>query len=102
MSGALKSIPGLVQTIIDRLTTTRAAALDNLDDAITSRAPAATALSTAVWTPAHADALASAAQERDLAVGGLLGGSTAGFAVNTGRFAAENALIFAGIAKAKK
>lgn len=32
----------------------------------------------------------------------LLGGSTAGFAVNTGRFAAENALIFAGIAKAKK
>jgi hypothetical protein len=41
MSGALKSIPGLVQTIIDRLTTTRAAALDNLDDAITSRAPAA-------------------------------------------------------------
>ena len=32
----------------------------------------------------------------------LLGGSTAGFAVNTGRIAAENALIYAGIAKAKK
>jgi len=32
----------------------------------------------------------------------LLGGSTAGFAANTGRIAAENALIYAGIAKAKK
>ena len=32
----------------------------------------------------------------------LLGGSTAGFAANTGRIAAENALIYAGLAKAKK
>lgn len=77
MSGALKSIPGLIQTVIDRLTSTRAANLDNLDAAISTRAAAATALSTTVWTNSHADALAGAAQERGLAAGGLLGGSTA-------------------------
>lgn len=76
MSGALKSIPGLVQTVLDRLTATRAGLIDNLDAAITSRAAAATALSNAVWTSARADQLDAVAQERPLATGGLLGGPT--------------------------
>ncbi len=76
MSGALKSIPGLVQTVLDRLTSTRAANIDKLDDTITSRAAAATALSNAVWTSARADQLDAVAQERPLATGGLLGGPT--------------------------
>lgn len=77
MSGALKSIPGLVQTVLDRLTATRAGLIDNLDAAITTRAAAATALSSAIWTSARADQLDAVAQERPLAAGGLLGGATA-------------------------
>ena len=42
------------KTLIDRLTATRAANLDNLDAAITTRAASSTALSNATWTNARA------------------------------------------------
>lgn len=71
MSGALKSIPGLIQTVIDRLTSTRAANLDNLNATITSRAAAATALSNAVWTDALAGFLATVARGRPPIANGI-------------------------------
>jgi hypothetical protein len=50
----LLGLPGKVKTLIDRLTSTRATNLDNLDAAITTRAAAATALSSATWTGTRA------------------------------------------------
>lgn len=50
----LAGIPTKVKTLLDRLTSTRATKLDNIDVAISTRAPASTALSTAVWTNDHA------------------------------------------------
>ena len=54
----LLGVPGKLKTITDYLTTylssTRAAKIDNLDAAISTRAAAATALSSATWTPARA------------------------------------------------
>ncbi|WP_341649924.1 hypothetical protein [Thauera humireducens] len=50
----LAGVPGKLKTLLDRLTATRAANLDNLNATVTSRAPAATALSNAVWTDARA------------------------------------------------
>lgn len=50
----LLGVPGKLKTIYDYLTThlssTRAAKIDNLDAAMSTRAPASTALSTATWT----------------------------------------------------
>lgn len=50
----LLGVPGKLKTITDYLTTnlstTRAAKIDNLDAAMSTRAAAATALSTATWT----------------------------------------------------
>lgn len=50
----LLAVPGKLKTISDYLTTnwttTRAAKIDNLDAAVTTRAPASTALSTATWS----------------------------------------------------
>lgn len=46
-------VPGRLKALLDRLTATRAGYLDNLtnlDAAVTSRAAASTALSTATWT----------------------------------------------------
>ena len=54
----LLGVPGKLKTVIDHLTThlssTRAAKIDQLDAAISSRAAASTALSTATWTSARA------------------------------------------------
>ena len=50
----LLGLPGKVKTLIDRLTSTRATNLDNLDAAITTRAAASTALSSATWTGTRA------------------------------------------------
>lgn len=50
----LLGLPGKVKTLLDRLTATRAGYLDNLDAAVTTRAPSATALSSATWTSARA------------------------------------------------
>lgn len=72
MIPALLGLPAKVKTLIDRLTATRAAALDNLNATVSSRAAAATALSNAVWTDALADALASAARRRPPLAAGLI------------------------------
>ena len=57
----LAGVPGKLKTILDRITAVRAGLLDNLtalDVAVSSRAPASTALSTANWTNAIAARLA--------------------------------------------
>lgn len=53
----LAGVPGKLKTLIDRLTATRAANLDNLNATISSRAAASTALSSAVWTDTRAGKL---------------------------------------------
>ncbi|MDD3676530.1 hypothetical protein [Thauera propionica] len=50
-------VSGRVKKLLDRLTATRAANLDKLDANVTTRAPAATALSNAVWTNTRAEML---------------------------------------------
>ena len=50
MMELLAGVPGKLKTLLGRFTATRAAALDSLDASITSRAPAATAVSNAVLT----------------------------------------------------
>ncbi len=62
MLGFLAGLPGKLKTLTDRLTSGRAANLDNLDAAMTSRAAASTALSTAQWTNALAAALLAVKQ----------------------------------------
>ena len=54
MSAILYGVPGKLKTLIDRLTSARAAKLDNLDTTVGSRAPASTALSNVVWTDGRA------------------------------------------------
>lgn len=58
MIGALLGLPGKIKTVYDYLTTNlaavRAAKIDNLDAAMTTRAAASTALSTAQWTNTRA------------------------------------------------
>lgn len=49
----LAGVPGKLKTLLGRFTATRAAALDNLDAAVSSRAPASSAVSSAVLTPAR-------------------------------------------------
>ena len=55
----LAGVPGKLKTMLDRLTATRAANLDNLNTTISSRAAASTALTNAVWTDARAGKLDS-------------------------------------------
>ena len=50
----LLGLPGRIKILIDRITSTRASNLDNLDGAVSSRAPASTALSSSVWTGTRA------------------------------------------------
>lgn len=64
MSAFLLGVPGKLKTLIDRLTSTRAGNLDNLDAAITTRAPSATALSSATWTGTKAGYLDAAISSR--------------------------------------
>ena len=55
MIGILLGIPGKLQTLLTRITSTGGANLDSkLDATVSSRAAAATALSTAQWTNARA------------------------------------------------
>ena len=54
MIETLLGLPGRVSALLGRLTETRASNLDRLDAAVTSRAPAGTALSNLVWTDAIA------------------------------------------------
>lgn len=54
MMPALLGLPGKIATLLGRLTSGRATNLDNLDAAISTRAPASTALSTATWSNALA------------------------------------------------
>lgn len=65
MSAFLYGIPGKLKTLIDRLTSARAAKLDNLDTTVGSRAPASTALSNAVWTDDLAGNIADGVREWD-------------------------------------
>ena len=69
MSIFLNGVPGRLKTLIDRLvpsgsaetlTDTRLANLDDLDAAVSTRAPSATALSTATWTGTKAGYLDAA------------------------------------------
>lgn len=82
MWAMLAGVPGKLKTLIDRLTATRAANLDNLnatissrmpgtateqgriDVAISSRAPSSTALSNATWTDTKAGFLDAAVSSR--------------------------------------
>lgn len=57
MFAILASVPGKLKTLLDRLTSTRAANLDNLNATITSRAASSTALSNTTWTDARAGKL---------------------------------------------
>lgn len=65
MSVFLYGIPGKLKTLLDRLTSARAAKLDNLDAAVSTRAAASTALSNAVWTDERAEFLDEVAGEWD-------------------------------------
>lgn len=62
----LLGVPGKLKTISDYLTTNwttaRAAKVDNLDAAVTTRAASATALTNAIWTDARAAKLDAAIQ----------------------------------------
>lgn len=60
MIPALLGLSGKLKTLIDRLTATRAALLDNLNSAVSTRAPASTALTSATWTSGLASILGSA------------------------------------------
>lgn len=57
MIEVLLGLPAKVKTLVDRLTSTRATNLDNLDATVSSRSAASTALSNAVWTDARAGKL---------------------------------------------
>lgn len=59
MIEALMGLPGRVTALLGRLTEPRAANLDRLDAAVTTRAPSATALSNLVWTDAIAAKLSA-------------------------------------------
>ena len=59
MIETLMGLPGRVSALLGRLTETRANNLDRLDAAVTSRAPAGTALSNLVWTDAVAAKLSA-------------------------------------------
>lgn len=59
MIGALMGLPGKLKTLLDRLTATRAGLLDNLDAAVTTRAPASTAVSNIDYTATRAGYLDS-------------------------------------------
>ena len=50
----LLGLPGRIKILIDRITSTRASNLDNLNATVSSRAPASTALSSSVWTGTRA------------------------------------------------
>ncbi len=62
MSVFSAGLSGLMKTLVDRLTATRAANLDNLDVATSTRAPSSTALSTSAWPDTRADLVALIAQ----------------------------------------
>ena len=59
MIETLMGLPGRVSALLGRLTETRANNLDRLDAAVTSRAPAGSALSNLVWTDAIAAKLSA-------------------------------------------
>lgn len=61
MYGLIATITALLSDLLGRFTTTRADKIDLLDATISSRAPAATAVSKAIWTDALAELLASSA-----------------------------------------
>lgn len=54
MSAFLFGVPGKLKTLLDRLTADRAGYLDRLDAAVSTRAAASTALSSATWTGTRA------------------------------------------------
>lgn len=85
MIPALLGLPGKCKTLADRLTSGRAAALDNLDIAVSTLAPAATALSNATWTDALATSLAAVARldrAEILSVSGNTGAGTGAKAID--------------------
>lgn len=83
MIPALMGLPAKAKAIYDHLTTylssTRAAKIDNLDAAVTTRAAASTALSNATWT----NALATAIGATNAAIGALSAPTVAGQAPGT-------------------
>lgn len=78
MFAMLAGIPGKMKTLLDRLTSTRAANLDKLDANVSTRAASATALTNAVWTDALATKLNGMGNPESNKVpiaGGLVGGA---------------------------
>lgn len=64
MLGFLAGLPGQLATLTSRLTSARATKLDNLDAAVSSTAPASTALSSATWTGTKAGYIDAAVSSR--------------------------------------
>jgi len=60
----LLGLPGRIKILIDRITSTRASNLDNLNATVSSRAPASTALSSSVWTGTRAGYLDASIADR--------------------------------------
>ena len=60
----LLGLPGRIKILMDRITSTRASNLDNLNATVSSRAPASTALSSSVWTGTKAGYLNAAISGR--------------------------------------
>lgn len=63
MIAVLLGLPGKLKVLTDRLTSLRATNLDNLNATVSSRAAAATALTSVVWTDARAGKLDTGALE---------------------------------------
>lgn len=78
MIPALLGLSGKCKTLIDRLTATRAAAIDNLDAAVSTLAPAATALSNVTWTDSLASSLAGVGRLERAEVLSISGSTGAG------------------------
>lgn len=96
MMELLAGVPGKLKTLLGRFTATRAAALDSLDASITSRAPAATAVSNAVLTDvrvAYLDNLSAAPlriKSIQRGVINIFSGAGAGTATGTATITAVN------------
>lgn len=93
MIDVLLGVPGKLKAISDYLTTNlaavRATKIDNLDAAISTRAPASTAVSSTDWTPARAAKLDGAIQTSVIQSiqGGRTGGTTSTGPESSGPYA---------------
>ena len=74
MYNFILGVPGKLKTLLDRLTSTRAANLDNLDATVSTRAPSSTALSSSVWTGTKAGYLDQSLSSTETAISNKIDG----------------------------